>query len=569
MRIKRKKQYREVEPDEILIDAQNLPGFDSSRLEGRIERPIESKIFRNFLLALIALGLVFTVQLAKLQIVDAGDLRARAEANRLAQSVLIAERGYITDRHGEALALNEWHEENGFSIRKYPLGEAASHVLGYVSYPKRDSNGFWFQESSEGLAGIEASFDETLRGENGVELRETSAVGNQVSGSIVRAPVDGNEIALSLDADLQRALYEAIQTRSEESGFVGGSGVVMDVHTGELHALVSYPSFDPEVLSSGAPKEQIQQYVASERSPFLDRAISGLYTPGSVVKPVVALAALEERIISPNKELYSSGSITVPNPYDESRPSVFRDWKAHGWVDLRDALAVSSDVYFYAIGGGLSGETAQDARVESQEGLGISTIERYMRLFGIGSITNIPLEGEARGVIPTPSWKADTFDGERWFLGNTYHTSIGQYGFQVTAIQLARATAAIANGGTLIEPSIISGKVGKKVDLNLQEENLQIIREGMHMAVEEGTALAINIQGVEVGAKTGTAEVGVNKEFINSLLVGFFPYEKPRFAFAIVMERAPSGTLSGAPAAMRSVFEWMLSERPDLVETTP
>ena len=566
MRIKRKRQYREVEPDEILIDAQNLPGFDSSRLEGRIERPIESKIFRNFLLALGALVLVFTLQLAKLQIVDADSLRERAEANRLAQSVLIAERGYITDRSGEPLALNEWKEELGFSVRNYPLGEAASHVVGYVSYPKRDDNGYWFQESSKGLAGIEAFFDDALRGQNGVELKETSAVGEEVSGSIVRIPHDGEEITLSLDAGLQKALYEAIKTRADESGFIGGSGVVMDITTGELYALVSYPSYDPEVLSSGGPREIIQGYVADSRSPFLDRAISGLYTPGSVVKPLVAVAALEENIIDPNTKLYSSGSITVPNPYNPSNPAVFRDWKAHGWVDIRDAISVSSDVYFYAVGGGLTGETAQDARVESQEGLGISTIEAYMRRFGIASATGVPLEGEAVGVIPTPSWKADTFDGERWFLGNTYHTSIGQYGFQVTAIQLARAIAAIAGGGTLVDPSLLAHTSGKKTSLNIDDANLQVVREGRHQVVEEGTALAINFSDFEIAAKTGTAEVGVNKEFVNSLIVGFFPYENPRFAFATVMERGKAGTASGAPAAMRAVFEWLITERPEMTK---
>lgn len=566
MRIKRTRQYREVEPDEILIDAQNLPGFDSTRLEGRIERPIEPKIFRNFLFALLALGAAFTLQLAKLQIVDADALRERAEANRLVQSVLIAERGYITDRNGEPLALNEWHEESGFSVRRYPLGEAAAHVVGYVSYPKRDDNGYWFQENSEGLAGVEAFFDGPLRGENGVELRETSAVGEAVSGSIVRTPHDGEEVTLALDAGLQQALYDAITVRAEESGFIGGSGVIMDVHTGELYALASYPSFDPEVLSSGTPSDVIAGYVADSRAPFLDRAISGLYTPGSVVKPIVALAALEEHIIDPDTQLYSSGAITVPNPYDPSRPSVFRDWKAHGWVDMRDAIAVSSDVYFYAIGGGLTGDTAADARVDSQAGLGISAIETYMRLFGIAGTTGVPLEGEATGVIPTPSWKADTFDGEPWFLGNTYHTSIGQYGFQVTAIQLVRAVAALANGGTLVNPSLVAHRAGTRTALGVADANLAVVREGMHQAVEEGTALAINLPTVTAGAKTGTAEVGVDKEFINSLIVGFFPYEAPRFAFAVVMERAKAGTASGAPAAMRSVLEWIVSERPHMVE---
>lgn len=556
MRIRRKKRYREIEPDEILIDAQNLPGFDSTRLEGRIERPIENTTFRNFLLAALAIGAIFLFQLAKLQIVDADNLRARAEANHLSESIIISERGFITDRSGKALALNEWHEELGFSVREYPLGEAASHVVGYVSYPKKDDNGFWFQDTSHGLAGIEAFFDSALRGENGAEIRETTASGEVVSGSTVRFPIEGQQITLSLDAQLQQTLYEAIRERSEDAGFVGGSGIIMDIETGELYALASYPSFDPEVVSTGAPQETIAEYVQSKRAPFLDRAISGLYTPGSVVKPFVALAALEEGVISPEKSIYSSGSITIPNQYDPSRPNIFRDWKAHGWTNMREAIAVSSDVYFYAVGGGF----------EDQEGLGISTIEKYMRLFGLAETTGIPLEGEAEGVIPTPEWKAGTFNGERWYLGNTFHTAIGQYGFQVTALQLTRATAAVANGGVLIDPSIIANEEGETKALNLDDEHLQVIKEGMLQAVTDGTAAALNVPGVTVAGKTGTAEVGREKELINSLIVGFFPYENPQYAFTIVMERAPAGTLQGAPAAMQTVLEWIVSNRPEMTE---
>ena len=565
MRIKRRHKYEDIAPDEILIDAQNLPGFDATRLEGRIERPIEARMFRAFALILTLIATVFLTQLGKLQIVDASALRARAEANHLTSQTLIAERGLITDRTGEPLALNEWRDDLGFAVRKYPLGEAAAQVIGYVSYPKRDDNNYWFQDSSEGLAGIEASFDSVLRGVNGAEIRETTAQGESVSGSIVREAKNGEKLTLSLDAGLQEELYDVIKKYAEESNFVGGSGVIMDVETGELYALASYPSYDPEIVSTGSPRETIQQYVQDPRSPFLDRAISGLYTPGSVVKPFVGLAALQEHVITPDKQLYSSGAISVPNPYDPAHPSVFRDWKAHGWVALRDAIAVSSDVYFYGVGGGLSGATAEQARVTSQEGLGIGRIAEYMQLFGIGSSpTGVPLEGEATGTVPTPEWKAKVFDGEQWYLGDTYHTAIGQYGFQVTAIEMARAIAAIANGGTLIEPSLFAGSAGKREDLGLDPANIQVIREGMHQGVEEGTALALNIVGLEAAGKTGTAEVGVNKEFVNSLVIGFFPYEHPRYAFTVVMERAKAGTPLGAPAVMREVLEWILANRPDM-----
>lgn len=559
MRIRRRTRYQAIEPDEILLDAQNLPGFDSTRLEGRIEQPIERRAYRNFVLIALGVGFIFLLQLAKLQVVDAEALAARAEANRLAHTVIIAERGTIVDRHGAPLALNTPNPELGFATRSYPLGEAAAHVVGYVSYPKKDQNGFWVEQTTTGTFGVEALYNTELSGENGVEIKETTAVGDVVSGSIVRPPKNGDMVSLSLDAGLQQTLYERIAERAESASFLGGSGVIMDINTGEIYALASYPSFDPEVVADGSNREAIDAYVSDLRAPFLDRAVSGLYTPGSVVKPFIALAALEEGTISPSKSIFSSGSISIPNPYNPELPSVFRDWKAHGWTDMREALAVSSDVYFYAVGGGY----------EDQRGLGISAIEQWMKNFGYGAPTGVVLENEAAGVIPNPAWKAEQFDGERWFLGNTYHTSIGQYGFQVTVLQLARGVSALANGGSLVTPHVLRGGTSEKKPLDVDPDHLTVITEGMRLAVTQGTAGALMIPGVSVAAKTGTAEVGARKEFINSLIVGFFPYENPRFAFALVMERAKAGTTAGAPLAMREVLEWVSRERPDMLSVAP
>jgi penicillin-binding protein 2 len=555
MRIRRRSRYQAIEPDEILIDAANLPAYDTSRLEGRIERPFGRKVFQNFLLVALAIGSIFALQLAKLQVVDVSSLAARAEANHLTETLLIAERGLITDRFGTPLALNNHEPGEEFSRRAYPLGEATAHLIGYVSYPKRDDNGFWFQTTTEGLAGIELSFNELLRGENGAEIRETAATGEMVSGSVVRTPENGQALALSVDAGLQRALFEALKERALGGPFQGGSGVIMDVDSGEVLALASYPSFDSELLARGSDDAVIRALVSDPHSPFLDRALSGLYTPGSVVKPFIALAALEEGIISPEKHILSTGSITIPNPYDPSRPSIFRDWKAHGWVDMRQALAVSSDVYFYAIGGGF----------EDQRGLGISAIESHLRRFGIGEGSGLRLSGEAIGIIPNPEWKARNFDGERWFLGNTYHTAIGQFGFQIPPIELVRATAALASG-TLVTPVLLDGAHGAREPLGLDAEDLRVVHEGMRRAVLEGTAAALSVYGLSVAGKTGTAEVGVRKEYIHSLVIGFFPYEHPRYAFALVMERGKAGTTVGAPAAMRNVLEWIVRERPEMVE---
>lgn len=565
---KRKRRYSDIAPDEILIDAQNLPNFDTSRLEGRIERPISPSVYTMFLFFGICAAVIFSGALFDLQILNYAPLSARAEANRLNHSLVLAERGRILDRFGKVLAGNSAIAsfETGIATttatateyrteRDYPLASGGAVPVGYVSYPKRDQNGNWYQTETQGVVGAEAFYNTKLQGTNGLRIAETTATGEVVSGSIVRAPKAGADIKLSFDAGLQRALYDAIQRRSDESGWRGGAGAIMDIQTGEVYALASYPSFDPHIMSSGEPKEAVKKLLASDRSPFLDRAVAGLYAPGSVVKPFMAIAALEERIISPEKKILSTGALSIPNPYNPTKPTIFKDWKAHGWTDMREAIAVSSDVYFYQIGGGF----------KDQKGLGIAKIEKYMRLFGFGKETGVPIGGEEFGTVPNPEWKANMFDGERWFLGNTYHTAIGQYGFQVTLIQLVHSIAAIANGGTLVVPVIEAGAQGVRTTLPIASSSFQVARDGMRLAVTAGSAQALAVHGVRAAGKTGTAEVGARKEFINSLIVGFFPYEKPRYAFAIVMERAKSGTPQGAPAVMGEVLRWIASDRPDMV----
>ncbi|MBY0538963.1 hypothetical protein K2P56_00820 [Patescibacteria group bacterium] len=559
--LKRKREYQAIEPDEILIDAANLPAYDTTRLEGKIERPIAPSTFSIFSVLILLLLIIFSGQLVYLQVVEHDSFIARAEENRLSHSSVIAERGLILDRNGEVFAENIPGETpTSTPKRAYPLGESASVIVGYVSYPKQDHNGYWYQDQTVGVSGIELLLNENLQGKNGIRIAETDAKGNTVSGSIVRNPQAGDDVILTLDAGIQEAFYNAIKTRAQNAGWQGGTGTILDIETGEILAVVSYPSYDPEVMSYGEPKEEVERLLSDSRSPFLDRAVAGLYTPGSVVKPFVAIAALEEAVISPQKSILSTGSISIPNPYDPEKPSVFKDWKAHGWVDMRHALAVSSDVYFYAIGGGY----------KDQQGLGIAAIEKYMRLFGFATPTGFSIPGEEVGVIPNPEWKAETFDGERWFLGNTYHTAIGQYGFQLTLMQLVRATAALANGGTLVAPVITQAeaeeKKKEKISLPLDQSALEIVREGMRLAVTEGTATALAVPGVRVAGKTGTAEVGVRKEFINSLVIGFFPADAPKYAFAVAMERAKAGTGVGAPAVMGDVLRYLVEHRKEMVD---
>ncbi|MCR4281272.1 MAG: penicillin-binding transpeptidase domain-containing protein, partial [Candidatus Kaiserbacteria bacterium] len=296
------------------------------------------------------------------------------------------------------------------------------------------------------------------------------------------------------------------------------------------------------------------------RTPMLNRAVAGAYTPGSIVKPIFASAALNEGIISPDKQILSTGAISIPNPYDKSNPSIFRDWAVHGLVDMRMALAVSSDEYFYTIGGGYG----------EQQGLGINRLDEYARRFGLGTSTGIAILGEVSGVIPTPEWKAKIFGpDDPWRIGNTYHTAIGQYGFQLTPLQAVRFVSAIANGGRLMKPQLIASSTPEYSDVGIPDSYLQIVREGMRLAVTSGrkdaTVKYLNISGIRMAGKTGTAQLGARNESMNAWFIGFWPAENPRFAVATVLENAPAGTLSGAGPAMLPFFQWLIANKPEYV----
>ena len=329
----------------------------------------------------------------------------------------------------------------------------------------------------------------------------------------------------------------------------------MDVETGEILALTSYPEYDQGVLTAGADRAAINLMVNSSAKPFLNRAIGGLYPPGSILKPIIALAALNEKLISPSKEILSTGAITVPNPYDPDKPTIFKDWKVHGWTDMREALAVSSDTYFYTIGGGY----------EDQKGLGITLLDNYFRNFGLTEKTGVELLGELLGVIPTPEWKKEKFNGDIWRLGDTYITSIGQYGTLITPLNAARFTAAIANSGKLLRPSLISGGAVNPVEriIEFNPEDWRVVHEGMRGSVTYGTSLGLNVPYVDAAAKTGTAQIGSANLYVHSWSVGYFPFDHPKYAWAVVMEKGPSKNLFGATSVVRQLFDWMSVNAPE------
>jgi penicillin-binding protein 2 len=542
---------REIDPDEIFLDSKNLPEFDVHQFEGRIEKPISittivvlSSTFA--LMLVILLGKAWTLQ-AK----DGASYSAMSENNSVRETTIYAERGAIFDRNGVRLAWNAIDpEEPDFSVRAYTKDPGFGHILGYIKYPTKDKQGNYYRKNFEGVAGIEKYFDKALQGAHGLKIVQKNALGEIESESVVRPAKDGENLSLSIDAGVEKKLYEAIEGLSHKVGFTGGGGIIMDVRTGEVLALTSYPEYKSSIMTEGSDSKEISRYLTDKSKPFLNRVLAGLYTPGSIVKPYVALAALEEGIIDPRKEIVSTGALSIPNPYDKTRFTTFSDWKAHGAVDMRRALAVSSNVYFYQIGGGFEG----------QAGLGIERLNRYFTLFGFGKNTEDGFFSGPAGTIPSPSWKERVFPGDPWRIGDTYFTSIGQYGFQVSPLQMVKAVSSIANGGILIHPTILksaSSTAAAGEELPFDGTSFQVIREGMRQGATTGTASGLNLDYVKVAAKTGTAELGVSKAFVNSWVTGFFPYENPRYAFVVMMERGPRANIYGATLAMRELFDWM------------
>ncbi len=556
MRWFRKKRQTQVEVDEVLFDATNILGLDLDRLEGKRELPIANKSIYKVGVVFVLVALFFLGKVYDLQVINGEKLFAIAESNSVDRDTIIAERGVIYDRKGEMVVWNEVDQRgvHDFPIRAYTDRLGLGQVLGYVSYPKKDNRGFYFRTEYIGRNGVEAAYDEVLKGKNGSKIVVADALNNVISEHALDYAVSGDPLYLSIDAELSEAMYQIISTSSAQAGFRSGAGAIMDVETGELIALTSFPSYDPEIMADGHEVEIINSYNQDDRLPFLNKVVGGAYTPGSIVKPFVAYAALSEKIIDPNKVIVSTGEIVIPNPYNPSNPSRFTDWRAHGAMTMREAIAFSSNVYFYTIGGGYG----------DQKGLGITKMSEYYRKFGLGSTTGINIAEEQAGVVPDPAWKKKVFDDD-WRLGDTYFTSIGQFGFLTTPIQMLRAYSALANGGHLVDPHVIKDKQGNSVDIHLNPDYLKIIHEGMRMTVtlDGGTARGLERKDVAVAAKSGTAEVGSGNAYVNSWAAGFFPYENPKYAFILMMDRAPRSNALGATRIMGNVVEWMSENRPE------
>lgn len=438
------------------------------------------------------------------------------------------------------------------AYREYAESVIFSHVLGFegkITEGELVSGGEYLPTDMIGKQGVEKSYEHELRGERGYERIEVDSLGRPKKTLGTVASVPGSDIFLNIDSELQERLFDSLQSLLEGQKLSRGAAIAIDPRDGSVLALVSVPSFDNNLFAEGISTDDYRAFLEDESKPLFNRAIAGAYPPGSTWKPVMASAALSEGIVSEHTEIESRGGISVGSFF-------FGDWKVHGWTDIRRAIAVSSDVYFYTIGGGYGGTP----------GLGIRRIKEYAQKFGFGEPTGIDLPGEVSGFLPDPEWKQRRFN-ERWYIGDDYHVSIGQGFLTATPLQIVNSIAAIANGGTLYEPRVVSsvrtpdGKIVPSAAKVIREGFidpgiLRIVREGMRETVTEGTAMSLRDLPLPVAGKTGTAQYGSGDQ-THGWFVSFAPYDDPQIAMIVLVEGQEGETYNAVPVT-KEVYEWYL-----------
>jgi penicillin-binding protein 2 len=447
-------------------------------------------------------------------------------------------------------------------IRRYGGQPLFSHILGYVGrvadYEYEDLKSKGYQMNDQvGKAGVEAQYETVLRGVPGRREVEVNAAGREIQTLASEPAQPGSSLVLSLDMELQEKTAEFLQQAMGDS--LNAAAMVMNVHTGELLAMVSLPGFDDNVFTN-ISEEQWRALLDDPSKPLVDHCISEIYPPGSVFKQVTASGALQEGVANAGTTITSYGSITVKNEYDPNIVYVFKDWSALGTLNFYGGVAMSSDVYFYYLGGGYY----QDG-VELFRGLGATKLAEYARRFGLGALTGIDLPGEAAGMIPDPQWKEEEL-GEPWTIGDTYNFSIGQGYVATTPLQMLLVTSAVANGGNVMAPRVVRDIIdanGRVVvpfkptvsrQLGVSDDNLALLREGMRQGVVWGTVTNAAVDGVNVAGKTGTAEFGPDlgggTYQSHAWFTGFAPAEDPEVAVVVFLQQG-NGAKNAAPVAGR------------------
>lgn len=502
-------------------------------------------------------------------------------------------------------------------VRQYRGGTVFSHLLGYVG-PISDveynaattvtGTPIYDQDDNVGRGGVEEALEQELRGTKGGRWVQVDSGGVERFELLDqrRNPVSGLSVQLTIDMDFQKIVAEALQDGIEFADNAAvdegrervGSGVAiaMDPRNGEIQAMVSLPSYDNQEFIGGISHARYNEYLGLDPEgnplpennfqPLLNRAISGLFAPGSVIKPLMACAALQSGVIRPEDTFKCLGSIRVPWTWDESQGNEYVCWvpEGHGDVDIYKSLADSCDIYYYNVGakGGRPVDVPgaddvhyynpNDPQRQYFRGMGIEEIDHYLRnVFGYGSPTGIELSGESEGVVPNVGWLFREL-GENWSIGDTINVSIGQGHLLNTPLQMLNATAAIANGGSLYRPRLVKaltredGTVVREYpprllrELQIEDEYIQIVREGMRQTITSPTGTGhrtFTFAEPPVAGKSGTAEYGVAVDGLykksHAWFTAFGPYENPEIAVVVLIVTGSAGSTYAGPVANKII----------------
>ena len=438
--------------------------------------------------------------------------------------------------------------------------ESLSHLFGYLGRISQEEysaqpKGTYRSSGYIGKNGLEQEYEKILRGLVGKTTVEVDAIGKPKKVISKEKAIDGKNLVLSLDLELQRTTEKIIKSYLEEKDLHKAVAVILNPNNGEILSLVSLPGYDINLFARGIRQKEYASLLEDENKPLYNRSISGEYPSGSTFKPVVAAAALEENVINYNTLINSNGGIRIDRWF-------FPDWKngGHGLTSVTKAISESVNTFFYLIGGGDQ---------EDFDGLGVRKIKAYAENFGLSLPLGIDLPGERPGFLPDPEWK-ERVKQERWYIGDTYHFAIGQGDILVTPLQVAGFTSVFANKGKLYQPHLlqsITDEDGIKKNFEpsvIQEntispENLNTIRYGMRKTVLTGSARSLAEIPMNIAGKTGTAQWGTDK-VPHSWFTSFAPYEKPELVITVLVEEGGEGSEIAVPIS-KEIYRWYYDNR--------
>lgn len=562
-----------------------IPNFDPETEEREDRNGWGNAIF--LLISLLAFFTLF-LRLFHLQIAEGAQNRELADGNRIQIRVIHAPRGVIYDRNGKILASNspgfrlydpetqrvkilnreqalELEVKNDSraknlevdNMRNYPLKEVTAQVvglLGEISEEDLKDQKFKNHKSGDwiGRGGIEFQYENTLKGVDGGEIIEVDSKGSKIRTLRVIPPTPGQNIFLTIDADLQRLIYEKLKTEIEKSGSCCGSAVAQDPQNGQILALVSIPSYDPNLFTQSGDDKELFQVLKNPDSPSLNRVIGGTYPPGSTYKIVTSIAALESKKVTPQTIIEDTGIVHL-GAFSFSNWYFSQYGKTEGPVDMVKALKRSNDTYYYQISRMIGEQAMMD----------------WSKRLNLGKKTGIDLPGELEGLVPSNDWKVKNFS-EQWYPGDTLHMSIGQGFLLTTPLQILSLTSFIAADGDMYKPQMVlkvttgdlttvKFKPNLLITDAVNKDYVKIIKSGLEQVTKDGgTAWPFFTFPIPTAGKTGTAEFGHPKNKTHAWYTAYAPVDDPKIAMTVLLEAGGEGSTNASPI-VKEAFRWFFS----------